>query len=102
MAQNEVLFRAANERMADWEESHAEGSAESYYCECADPECRRRVLLGKSEYEGVRSDPHHFFVVVGHEIPDVETVIETHGEWCVIEKDPKVHDLLEASDLRRR
>ncbi len=102
LAQNEALFRVANERMADWEESHAEDSAESYFCECADPECREKVSLRRSEYESVRSNPRHFFIVVGHEIRDVETVIETHRDWCVVEKDPSVSDLLKASDPRRQ
>ena len=102
LAQNEALFRVANERMADWEESHAEESAELYFCECADPDCREKVSLRRSEYESVRSNPRRFFIVVGHEIPDVETVIETHGDWCVIEKDANVSDLLKASDPRRR
>jgi hypothetical protein len=102
LAQNEALFRVANERMAEWEEIHADDSAESYFCECADPDCREKVSLRRSEYESVRSHPRHFFIVVGHEIPDVETVIETHGDWCVIEKDPSVSDLLNASDPRRK
>lgn len=102
LAQNEALFRVANERMADWEESHAEDAAELYFCECADPDCREKVSLRRSEYESVRSNSRHFFIVVGHEIPDVETVIETHGDWCVVEKDPDVSDLLKASDPRRQ
>ena len=101
LAQNEALFRFANERMADWEESHAEGATELYSCECADPECRERVRLRKWEYEKVRSDSRHFFVLRGHEIPNVETVIETHDEWCVIEKDPNVSGLVEMFDPRR-
>ena len=102
LAQNEALFRVANERMADWEESHAEDSAELYFCECADPDCREKVSLRRSEYESVRSNSRRFFIVVGHEIPDVETVIETHGEWCVVEKNSNVSDLLKASDPRRQ
>ena len=54
LAQNEALFRVANERMADWEKSHAEDSAELYFCECADPDCREKVSLRRSEYESVR------------------------------------------------
>ena len=36
-ARNEALFRAANERMAEWEERHTEAAGELYLCECADP-----------------------------------------------------------------
>ena len=68
LAQNEALFRVANERMADWEESHAEDSAEFLLCECADPTAG---VARQSEYESVRSNSRRFFIVIGHEIPDV-------------------------------
>ena len=68
---------------------------------------RRPGLPGKgvASEVGVRKRAVRFtplLIVVGHEIPDVETVIETHGDWCVIEKDPSVGDLLKASDPRRQ
>jgi ligand-binding SRPBCC domain-containing protein len=100
LVNNEALFRAANERMAAWEEQHAEEPAEPYFCECAEPSCREKVLLHRNEYEQVRSDSLRFFVVAGHEIPDVETVIEEHDGWVVVEKDPEVVDLAVATDPR--
>ena len=97
---NEALFRAANERMAKWDEQHAERPAEPYYCECGDRSCREKVWLHENEYESVRAQPHRFFVVSGHEIPDVETVIEDHGEWVVVEKDPAVLGTAISTDPR--
>ena len=87
--------------MARWEERHRIGATELYYCECADPECREKVALRESDYERVRSDSDHFFVVPGHEAIEVETVIESHEEWAVIEKDPEVQEIVEATDPRR-
>ena len=84
------MFRLANERMADWEEVRVSEAVERYLCECADPACREQIGLRKSEYESVRSDSRHFVTVRGHEIPDVETVIEKHDGWVVVEKDPEV------------
>ena len=95
------MFRVGNERMAEWEEIHQESGSELYFCECADPACRQRVKLRKAEYEAIRSDSRRFVVVTGHEIPDVETVIEEHEGWSVVEKAPEVTDIVEATDPRR-
>jgi hypothetical protein len=97
---NEALFRAANERMAGWEEQHTKDPEEPYFCECGDVECREKVRLHQNEYESVRSSPRRFFVVAGHEIPDVESVIEEHDGWYVIEKDPEVTATAIATDPR--
>ena len=101
LALNEALFRAANERMADWEERHEEDEIELYHCECAELGCREKVPMGKADYERVRADSSHFIVVPGHEKPVVETVIESHDKWSVIEKDPEVQAIVEQTDPRR-
>jgi hypothetical protein len=102
MVNNEALFRSANERMAAWEEQHAEEATEPYFCECADTECREKVELHRNEYESVRAHSDRFLTVSGHEIPDVETVIEEHGGWIVVQKDPEVTDIAVATDPRRQ
>ena len=101
LAENEAMFRTANERMAEWEEHRINDAEELYACECADEDCREKVSLRKADYEKVRSDSRHFLIVSGHEIPDVETVIEDHGKWTVIEKNPEVTETVESLDPRR-
>ncbi len=101
LASNEALFRAANERIAEWEERHHSEAGELYLCECADPACRQKIELSREQYEAVRSNSRRFFVVAGHAVPGIETVIETHEGWAVIEKDPAVTELVEGLDLRR-
>jgi hypothetical protein len=100
LASNEALFRLANDRMAGWEERRASSASELYLCECADPDCKQKLSLTRGEYEGVRSDSRRFFVAEGHEVPDVETVVERHGEWSVIEKDPEVTEMVDRLDPR--
>ena len=100
LAENEAMFRTANERMADWEEQHVQSHTEHYYCECADPNCREKVLLRKADYEKVRADSRHFVIVPGHEVPDVETVIEQHEGWAIVEKSPELDEKLERLDPR--
>jgi hypothetical protein len=100
LALNEALFRAANERMGDWEERHRIDATELYFCECADPECRRKVSLHEADYERVRSNSEHFVVVPGHEVVDIETVIESHEAWVLVEKAPEIREIVEATDPR--
>ncbi len=101
LAENEAMFRTANERMAGWDELHSADAVEHYFCECADEGCRQKVGLRKADYERVRSNSRRFFVALGHEIPDVETVIEKHEGWAVIEKDPEVTETVASLDPRQ-
>ena len=102
IAENEALFRAANERVADWEERDSAEAEESFFCECADTACNAKVKLRGSDYERVRSNAARFFVVPGHEFPDVETIIESHSDWNVIEKSkPEARELAADTDPRR-
>jgi hypothetical protein len=100
LAENEALFRAANERMADWEEQHVQSQTEHYYCECSNPECHEMVLLREADYVKVRADARQFVIVPGHEVPDVETVIEQHEAWAIVEKPPELDEKLERLDPR--
>ena len=102
LGENETIFRAANERMAGWEERDRLEAVELYFCECADPTCTQKVRLGGPDYERVRSDPTHFFVVRGHEVADVETVLESHPDWVVVEKaESEARDVAEERDPRQ-
>ena len=101
LANNEALFREGNERMAGWEERQTAESVDRYLCECADTGCREKVTLQRTEYEQVRSNSRWFVIVPGHEVPDLETVIEEHDGWVLIEKDPEVTATVQASDPRR-
>ena len=101
IAVNEGLFRNANERMAKWEETGSGEEPELYLCECANPDCRKRIRLSPETYERVRADSRHFAVAAGHQIPDTETVIEDNGEWVLVEKDEDVAETVRSMDQRR-
>ena len=101
MAENEALFRIANERMAEWEEYRASTALETYFCECAAPECHEHVDLRKADYYSIRSDSRWFLVLSGHELLDVERVVERNESWTMVEKVPEVTDTVEALDPRR-
>ena len=101
IAVNEGLFRNANERMAEWEETGRDEGPELYVCECADSECRKRIQLSREEYERVRRNSRHFAIAPGHQIVDAETVIEENDGWLLVEKDEDVAETVRSMDQRR-
>ena len=100
LALNEAAYRVANERMLGWEERHADGEPELYLCECATLRCPERISLSREQYEAVRANPRHFFCAPGHEVHDVEAVIERHDGYYVIEKDAEVTQIVTETDPR--
>ena len=100
IAVNEALFRNANERTAQWEEVREGDNPTLYVCECADPDCRRRIKLSRPEYERTRGDSRHFAIVTGHQLVDTETVIEDNGEWLMVEKNEDVVETVREMDQR--
>ena len=87
IGKNEALFREVNERIR---EITTYDSDVEFLCECGDPGCAQPIVMSLEEYEAVRSDPKRFVVVPGHEIRDVEDVVETNERFAVVEKRPGI------------
>jgi hypothetical protein len=84
---NEALFREVNERVKGINDGFGTRLEEAeFVCECGDDACTDRVRLTLAEYEQVRDEPTHFAVRPGHEIPDVEDVVERHDRYTVVQK----------------
>ena len=101
VAKNEILFRQVNERILHIEGDRWRVDPVDFMCECGDITCTRVVQLSLEEYKRVRSDPTHFGVIPGHEIPDVELVVETHPNYLVVEKAGEMRERAEAADPRQ-
>ena len=84
IAKNEVLFREVNQRIEEIHEPAA--TTFGVVCECGDATCKEMLEVTTHEYRNVRAKPTHFLVIPGHEIPDVETVIESTTRFNVVEK----------------
>jgi hypothetical protein len=88
LAENEDAFRHLTEEL---------GVMGVFVCECADPGCREHVQLRRERYREIRSSPYRFFVRPGHEVPDVEEVIERCDAYFVIEKPAEVGHIVDPS-----
>jgi hypothetical protein len=86
---NEAAFRSANERVRKVAEGFSlVADRTNFICECGSSACTEPISLTMAEYEHVRSDPRWFATVPGHESPEVERVVEDHGNYVVLEKLP--------------
>jgi hypothetical protein len=87
IAQNEAVYRAVNEKIEDINRAFAPVlETMSIVCECGDASCATQLEVDLTRYERVRTNPLLFFVVPGHEITDVEDVVETSDHVLIVRK----------------
>jgi hypothetical protein len=100
MAANEALFRGVNEAIERGVWHGEEQSAAAFRCECARLDCNQLVSIAPGEYVLIRAYPRRFLVLPGHENPEIESVVETHEGYVVVEKRDEAGELADASDPR--
>jgi len=93
IAHNEAWSRRLNERKAEWMDSGQ--LAAGFRCECWEPDCGVRLRLSGSEWRKVRSRPNRFEVAPGHVSADVETVVEQHPHFWILDKQGEAGDVAE-------
>lgn len=102
-AANEAVFRRVNESVETLQRQFAatQGEPLSLVCECGRIECTGRVEIAIEKYERVRSDSATFFVIPGHEDPEVEDVVERTADYLIVQKRPgEPQELAELTDPR--
>ena len=102
IARHQALFREVNERIEELAETFDLKDELSIVCECSSSECAERIALTEDEYERLRRIPTHFAVRPGHELPDVERVVEKHDGFVVVEKFGESAKAVIRLDPRRR
>src|SRR6202035_2792312 len=98
IAHNEALFRKINEQLESGRWPAEEGAAIAFRCECGELGCSRIIEVGVAAYEHVRADSRRFLIAPDHDIPDVETVIERHPHYVVVQKRGEAGRVAERSD----
>ena len=86
IGRNEATFRSINEDIERGRDAEDDHTLVGFVCECGSADCSRLIELTPAEYEGIRSDPCRFAIVDGHEIEEVETVVERHARYVVVRK----------------
>ena len=57
-----------------------------YLCECGNPACAEGINLAPGVLGKLHASPGHFVVLAGHEIPDVESVVERADGYLIVRK----------------
>ena len=86
IGRNEATFRSINEDIERGRDAEDDRTLVGFVCECGSAECSRLIELTPAEYEAVRSDPCRFAIVDGHELLEVEEVVEKHDRYAVVRK----------------
>jgi hypothetical protein len=84
MVRSELLFREVNERIYDIGASDTEPL--EVLCECGDDSCISTLAISVRDYRRVRGANSRFVVCEGHELADIERVVERTPQYLVVEK----------------
>ena len=86
LGKNQALFRAVNDPVESLSGNRASASPLSFLCECANLDCGSTIDIAPAEYEEIRQNSTHFFVLPDHIFPEVETVADDRGSYLIVEK----------------
>jgi hypothetical protein len=100
IAANQVMCREVNEAIERGQWPGEEDAAVAFRCECARLGCDQMIELSVRGYERIRENPRHFAVARGHELTDVEVVIDEQPGYFVVEKLDVAGAVAEETDPR--
>ncbi len=103
LANNEVLFRDINERIAEVAAPQGVLGDDHLYeflCECSNVGCDVRLPLTLAGYEDVRKEPTQFLVAPGHEMPEIEIVLSRTEGYQVVKKQGDAAEVVTEQDPR--
>jgi hypothetical protein len=92
MRQNEELMEELNRRMERMleeirdEEDDDPDAPIAFLCECSHLDCRERIQLEPSRFDRIHRDKDVFILVPGHEIPDVERIVDQERDFLIVRK----------------
>lgn len=118
MIENEVVFRRSNFKIQagikafnkiareEYEDDLAvnQNNPLQFICECADEHCKQRISLTSAAYEDIHSSNRRFIVIKGHEVPEIERIIQAAETYYVVEKkmEPPKQTLKSLQDTHTR
>jgi hypothetical protein len=83
---NEATFREVNESIDKLQRGFGATKTIDIVCECGSAECMERLTITQDAYARIRSDATLFALVPGHDMPDVESVVEEGDGYVVVKK----------------
>ena len=100
LAANESVFREVNEGIQRGQWPGEQSELVRFRCECARLGCNLLVELTLPAYEEIRAHPRRFLVIDGHQVPELERVVQRREGVVVVEKLDEAGEVAEAQDPR--
>jgi hypothetical protein len=85
LARNQALFREVNERLIELNDDVQNGPT-VFVCECSNVDCAATMAIAREDYESVRAHPTFFAIAPGHEILEIEKVIDRRNGFTIVQK----------------
>src|SRR6188474_2617847 len=101
-ARNEEIFRGVNERIEEGAEKHGATGRQPFHCECGRGMCFGKVELAPAEYERIAAERYRFVVIAGHEVPEVERIVERSPGFVVVEKIGEAREQIDRDHPQQR
>lgn len=92
LRENEDLMESLNRRIDERtaqirEEDGLDTDAPvGFFCECSDLDCRQRIAIEPDDYRAIHRDTEQFVLVPGHEIPEIERVVDQQDGYLIVRK----------------
>lgn len=100
LAANETVFREVNEGIERGQWPGEDDDPVRFRCECARLGCNLLLELTLAEYEQVRSHPRRFLMIDGHQVPELERVVQREPGYLVVQKLDEAGEKAEEADPR--
>jgi hypothetical protein len=86
-AQNQLLFRTANDRLSELGENVLNSMEEvEFACECENHECTGSIRMRVGQFAAIEGVENRFIVLRGHEEPDVEYTVAERDGFLIVSK----------------
>lgn len=94
-ARNEEVFRGVDERIEEGADQHQVSGTLPFHCECGRASCLETIELHAEEYATIMRERYRFVVSPGHELPEIEKVVERAAEYLIVEKVGEARDQID-------
>jgi hypothetical protein len=90
VASREINGRRVNEAIIRGRQTN---EATTFVCECGRLGCNTTLTLSLDDYEKARTDFESFVLVAGHELPDVERVVDRGDGYVIVVKEGEAAEM---------
>jgi hypothetical protein len=100
IAANQAMCREVNEAIERGQWPGEEDAPVAFSCECAKLGCDQMIELSVCDYERIREDGRRFAIARGHELAEIEVVVDEEPGYLVVEKVDVAGSVAEQTDPR--